>query len=273
MPVEVAFGERRVVPRVSVASTWSGSRAAASSSPAAAPRPSSSQCRTRPCASAPGRCAERDVVAVGSTSKTQPVFVEILRFSVVTPQRAPGLAVGHHGASAGAPHLQVEGPPRLLCRERRPLDAPCGDLAADARASSRPPRPTRPLMRRVHVEACIARPWATKCCSAKSIAPNRCGSSVLMPASDGSAAASISRGDLRVLASPRRPPPRSTAPRCQRTVRVCTSSGKQHFGLQASVTVLEVIDLAGALRRYGEARPLYAAERARRCRRCCCGDV
>ena len=145
MPVEVAFGERRVVPRQ----------------------------RGQHLVGIAGRCLVRPPQRLGPFGdaglrlahphrpdvlrrmrggrihpKIQAVLAEI-PVLMVAPQRAPDLAVGHHGASAGAPYFGVE-VPRLLRRERRPLDAPRGDQ--QMRVPVRALGVRFSLMRRVHVE-------------------------------------------------------------------------------------------------------------------------
>ena len=55
----------------------------------------------------------------------QPVFDKITVL-VIAPQLAPGLAVGHHGAPSGVPHVGVE-VACFLGSELRALDAPRGD--------------------------------------------------------------------------------------------------------------------------------------------------
>ena len=79
---------------------------------------------------------------------TQTVLQEI-PVLMITPQLAPDLAVRHHGAPAGMPHLGVE-IARLLRRELRALDAPRGDQ--QMRVPVRPFGVRLALMRRVHVE-------------------------------------------------------------------------------------------------------------------------
>ena len=146
MPVEIPLGERRVVaasaspapgPDRAPPPRWPGG-----SFPRVRRSPQSAlRIRTGPMCS----CA---CVAVGSTRDVQPVLEEI-PVLVVAPEFAPGLAVGHHGAPAGAAHLGIE-VPRLLRREPFALQPPRGDQ--QMRVPVRPLGLALALMRRVHVE-------------------------------------------------------------------------------------------------------------------------
>jgi hypothetical protein len=68
---------------------------------------------------------------------------------VIAPQFARDLAIGHHGAPAGAAHLGVE-VARLLRGELRALDAPRGDQ--QMRVPVRPLGVRVALVWRMHVE-------------------------------------------------------------------------------------------------------------------------
>ena len=175
---------------------------------------------------------------------------------VIAPQLAPGLAVGHHGPAAGAPHLGVQ-VARLLRRELLPLQPPRGDQQMRV--------PVRPLAlaasrRRagaVHVEL-HRQPLGDEVLfgeRARQLDPVR--------VADRAFAGSASTISRATWASLRRSAAsaafHSTALSANRSAGAL---GQQHLVVLGRVAVPEVEHLAGALRR--DRRALVIRRRAHR---------
>ena len=188
---------------------------------------------------------------------------------VVAPQLAPGLAVRHHGAPAGAPHLGVE-VARLLRGELRALDAPRGDQQMRV--------PVRPLGVRVALPPRLGVVWRVHV----ELHGKTLGDEVLLgerpcqldAVLGGDTGVGRQRqhdlaGDLRVLAFlgglRRVPQHRAVGEPCVRAL------GQQHLMVLRRVTVLEVIQLPGALR--GDGRAFVVGGRAHGAATGAAGDV